>query len=90
MCCETSALWPGIQSGRHRYGPNSSETICCPGDRALLEQQMKGLTPSEIAPPAGIPESAIRGSNFAGPGAPRACASKKCGARGEFPQVFMN
>ena len=34
--------------------------ICCPGDRALLEQQMKGLTPSEIARLRGIPESAIR------------------------------
>jgi len=34
--------------------------ICCPGDRALLEQQMKGLTPAEIARARGIPESAIR------------------------------
>jgi len=34
--------------------------ICCPGDRALLEQQMKGLTPAEIARMRGIPESAIR------------------------------
>lgn len=34
--------------------------ICGPGDRALLEQQMKGLTPCEIARQRGIPESAIR------------------------------
>jgi DNA-directed RNA polymerase specialized sigma24 family protein len=34
--------------------------ICCPGDRALLEQQMNGLTPAEIARARGIPESAIR------------------------------
>lgn len=34
--------------------------ICCPGDRVLLEQQMKGLTPAEIARQRGIPESAIR------------------------------
>jgi len=34
--------------------------VCCPGDRALFEQQMKGLTPCEIARQRGIPESAIR------------------------------
>ena len=34
--------------------------ICCPGDRTLLEQQMRGLTPREIARMRGIPESAIR------------------------------
>jgi len=34
--------------------------ICGPGDRKLLEQQMTGLTPREIAKMRGIPESAIR------------------------------
>ena len=34
--------------------------VCAPGDRTLLEQQMRGLTPSEIARTRGIPESAIR------------------------------
>jgi len=34
--------------------------ICCPGDRALLRQQMNGLTPCEIARMRGVPESAIR------------------------------
>jgi DNA-directed RNA polymerase specialized sigma24 family protein len=34
--------------------------VCCPGDRALLEQQMNGLTPREIARMRGVPESAIR------------------------------
>ena len=34
--------------------------ICQPADRALLEQQMTGLTPREIARLRGIPESAIR------------------------------
>ena len=34
--------------------------ICCPGDRVLLEQQMRGFTPREIARVRGIPESAIR------------------------------
>jgi DNA-directed RNA polymerase specialized sigma24 family protein len=34
--------------------------ICCPGDRMLLEQQMRGLTPREIARMRGIPEGAIR------------------------------
>jgi DNA-directed RNA polymerase specialized sigma24 family protein len=34
--------------------------ICCPGDRALLEQQMTGLTPREIARKRGIPEGAVR------------------------------
>jgi DNA-directed RNA polymerase specialized sigma24 family protein len=34
--------------------------ICCPGDRALLRQQMNGLTPREIAMLRGVPESAIR------------------------------
>jgi DNA-directed RNA polymerase specialized sigma24 family protein len=34
--------------------------ICCPGDRALLEHQMNGHTPTEIAQMRGIPESAIR------------------------------
>ena len=34
--------------------------LCCPGDRALLRQQMNGLTPREIARMRGVPESAIR------------------------------
>lgn len=34
--------------------------VCHPADRALLEQQMTGLTAREIARMRGIPESAIR------------------------------
>ena len=34
--------------------------ICRPGDRVLLEQQMCGHTPREIARMRGVPESAIR------------------------------
>jgi hypothetical protein len=34
--------------------------VCCPQDRSLPEQQMKGLTPCEIARMRGVPESAIR------------------------------
>jgi DNA-directed RNA polymerase specialized sigma24 family protein len=34
--------------------------ICCPGDRALLRQQMNGLTPRDMAQLRGVPESAIR------------------------------
>ena len=34
--------------------------ICCPIDRALLKQQLTGLTPREIARMRGVPEGAMR------------------------------
>jgi DNA-directed RNA polymerase specialized sigma24 family protein len=35
-------------------------TCCRPSDRSLLEQQMNGLTPAEIARKEGVTQTAIR------------------------------
>lgn len=60
-------VWQGLPDLRTRPAVNLAAIdmarilkVCGPGDRALLEQQMKGLTPREIARMRGVPESAIR------------------------------
>jgi DNA-directed RNA polymerase specialized sigma24 family protein len=60
-------VWQGLPDLRTRPAVNLAAIdmarilkVCNPGDRVLLEQQMKGLTPREIARMRGVPESAIR------------------------------